>query len=720
MKTVKKQLLQRRTILSLSLLTAFGSAFAQDDGIKALVSPDSSISVGVAGVSGSSSDKALFGQYNDLRDRNAGVLLDIDINKRDDATGTWILLQGRDLGLDTRELNGAYVKQGDWHVSGAYNAIVRNDPRTLVTGAGNELNLSTKRESVGLAGGKWITPRLLFELDFKNEDKTGARLNGQGVACGVYSSAYNVCGLAAGTGAMLAGTTGGMLLVPEPVNSTIKQIDARLSYSGQNLKLHGGYYGSFYSNGNGSFSSGVSGNLFNPDGSTLNTGALPGSTLLGLLQQPVALAPDNQAHQFYVDGVYSFTPTTRANFKVARTHATQDADFVAMGLIGPVGVSNLGAVVDTTLAQIGLSARPMSKLSLLANVRYEDKEDQTPLANYNVTGPNQANVVASYTNNPRSSNKLNGKLEASYQFPHNYHGTFGLDYQEVHRDRPVSTALIDGLSGLREDTRETSYRAEVRRGMSETLNASLGYTHSKREGSSWLSLGAGFPAVADSVIYNAYGAFPFTLEDRTRDKVRASADWSPTKDLSLQFMVESGKDSYSAPSEQGLRDTDVYSYGVDATWKLSSKWKLAGYWNQGKQTQNVNHAGYLAELNTATDSLSLGAVGTPVKDYEVGANLSYMKDSNRYPLQLSSGLPLVGGGLPDVNYSVYRLNLFAKRSMEKNASLRVDLMHQRAELDDWGWGYNGVPFTYSDNGSVTQQARQNVTYLGVTYIYLMK
>jgi hypothetical protein len=125
-------------------------------------------------------------------------------------------------------------------------------------------------------------------------------------------------------------------------------------------------------------------------------------------------------------------------------------------------------------------------------------------------------------------------------------------------------------------------------------------------------------------------------------------------------------------------------------------------------------------LTTATDSLSLGVVGTPIAKYEVGANLTYVKDSNRYPLQLSSGLPLVGGGLPDVNYSVSRLNLFAKRALEKNASLRVDLVHQRTELDDWGWGYNGIPFTYSDNSRVTQQASQNVTYLGVTYIYLMK
>ena len=695
MKTVHKQFVQRPTVLALSLLAAFGSAYAE---VEDLVRPDSSVSVGVISASGNQKDRAILGQYDGLRQDSAGVLLDLDINKRDDDTGTWTQVQGRNLGLDNRELKASYVQQGVWYVSGSYDAITHDDPRTLVSGTGAEQNLRTKREAFGLATGQWITPRVLFELDFKNEQKTGARLNGLGIACGVYSSEYNVCGLAAGTAAMLAGTTGGMLLVPEPIDATTNQIDARLSYSGEKLKLHGGYYGSFYSTNVGYFSSGVTGGLVNPDG-TPNASA-------NLLSQL-----NNQAHQFYVDGIYAFTPSTRANFKLA------------MGLWHEVGA--LGGYTRAqrqrctdALAQVGLSLRPMPKLSLTANVRYEDKEDGTPQYVYSVV--TNASGAGSYKNILHSSNKLGGKLEASYLFPHNYQGTLGVDYQEVHRDRPVSTALVDGLSGLREDTKETTYRAEVRRGMSETLNASVGYSHAKREGSSWLSLGAGFPAVADSVIYAANGAFPFTLQDRTRDKIRLAADWSPSESLSVQFNLENGKDSYRAPTLAGLKDSDVQSYGVDAAWKLSEKWKITGYWNQGKQTQNVSHAGYLAELNNTTNSLALGFVGTPAANYEVGANLSYLKDNMQYQQSLSSGLPLVGGALPDVNYRATGLNLFAKRTLEKNASVRVDLVHQRAELDDWAWGYNGVPFTYSDNASVTQQPRQSVTYLGVTYVYWMK
>jgi MtrB/PioB family decaheme-associated outer membrane protein len=385
MKTAKKPFGLSQRVLVLSLLAAFGPAHAEDEdeALLELARPDSTVSAGLGAVSGSSQDKSIYGQYNGLRSDGAKLLLDVDIKKRDDASGTWTLFQGRNLGLNNREFDATYQKQGDWKIYGGYNAIPHYDPLTLNTGllnagtttpsvglitygSGTDLNLSTKREGISLGGGKWIAPNLLFELDFKNEKKEGARLYGRGIACGAYSSKYNVCDAAPGTAALLASTTGAMLLLPEPINSTIRQVDAKLSYSIKGLRLNGGYYGSFFTNENGSLTPGVSGNLSNPNGSILNTSAAPGNSLLGFLQQPMALPPDNQAHKFYVAGSYAFTPTTRANFKYAYTHATQNANFADMGLTGaPAGVSSLDGVVNNTLAQFGLTARPMTKLSLL-------------------------------------------------------------------------------------------------------------------------------------------------------------------------------------------------------------------------------------------------------------------------------------------------------------------------------------------------------------------
>ena len=715
-------------IIFLSLLAAFGAAQAED--AVPLGNPDSSVTIGVAALSGNTKDRSLFGQYNGLRKNNGDLLLDVDITKRDDATGIWTILQGRNLGLDNRDLAGTYQKQGDWKLSAEYSELVRRDPRSINTGlvnagstnptvqalaapgAGAELNLELKRQGATLSGEKWLSPNWMLEASFKDETKQGARTFGRGIACGVYASSNNVCGTppAAGAGGLFAATAGALLLLPEPIDFNTKQFEARLNYAGDKLKMNFGYYGSFFSNANGALSPTLGAGLLAGGGTVVNSA---GTTLNDLMRQPLALAPDNQAQQIYVDGTYAFTSSTRANFKLAHSHATQRDDFSA-ALTAPAGVSNLGGVVDTNLAQFGLSARPLPKLSLLANLRYEDKDDKTPYSQLTTT-----------INSQNSFRKLGGKLEASYQLPDNYRATLGADYLSVERDRPGGTVLLvdPGFSALRQDTKEVGYRAELRRSMSETLNASVSYNHSKRDGSSWLNPATGFQAVSDTVIALASpnGTVPAFLEDRERDKVRLSADWSPSEALSLQFLIEDGKDRYTGPTQGGLRDSGMRNYGVDASWKLSDKWKLTGYWNQGYQTQHVNHSiGYLAELGDDSSTLGLGVAAKPSAKLDLGADLMLIDEKNRYQMSLASGSALAGGGLPDVNYRLLRLKLFGKYALEKNADLRIDLVHQRAKLDEWTWGYNGTPFAYADNSSVSLQAQQNVSYIGASYIYKLK
>src|SRR5437762_7714937 len=93
------------TVISLALLAAFSPARADDEGeVAQLTRPDSSVSVGLGAVSGNDRDRARFGQYNGMRRNDVYGLFDIDWNRRDDATGTWTSLEGRNLGLDSREL----------------------------------------------------------------------------------------------------------------------------------------------------------------------------------------------------------------------------------------------------------------------------------------------------------------------------------------------------------------------------------------------------------------------------------------------------------------------------------------------------------------------------------------------------------------------------------------------------------------------------------------
>lgn len=714
MNKAKKQFGFSQKLLVLVVLATFGTAHAEDDDVARLVNPESSVSAGLGVATGNSTDRAIFGQYNGLRNNDTNLLLDFNVVKLQKETGLWTKIDGHNLGLDDRELNFSQEKQGGWKYSFGYSELVRHDPRTINTGlqnagtttptvmslvtpgTGTDLNLDIKRKALSVGAQKWLTPSLMFEASAKNEDKTGARLSGSGIACLPlgFSSSITCSSL-----------TAAMLMLPEPINSTTKQFEAKLNYSGDKYMVSGGYYGSFFSNANGSMNPTVNGNLVNQDGTTLNTSVSPGNTLASYLQQSVALPPDNQAQQLYVSGNYAFTPTTRSTFKYAYTHATQNDDFGSMGLTGaPAGVSNLGGVMDTNVAQLGVTARPMVKLSVLGNLHYENKADKTPLALYS----------GAYTNDLNSSKKLNGKLEASYQLPDNLRATLGVDYASVHRDLPVSTAAVLNatllpLSGLREDTRELGYRAELRRSLSETINAAIGFVHSKRDGGSWLNLGPTF---------NPVGTYPMTMLDRTRNKVRMSADWTPISKLSLQFMLEDGKDTYTGPTDKGLRDTGMNSFGVDADLSVSEKWKLTGYVNRSDQTNHVDYnIGYMAALEDVNTSFGIGAVGKLTGKIEIGGDLSYLNDDNRYQQSMATGAAIVGGGLPNVTYRMTSLKLYGKYALKENADIRVDLMHQSVKFDEWTWGHNGTPFAYSDNTTVAMQPNQNVTFLGASYVY---
>ena len=97
----------------------------------------------------------------------------------------------------------------------------------------------------------------------------------------------------------------------------------------------------------------------------------------------------------------------------------------------------------------------MTKLSLHANLRYEKNDDKTPIAVYNVENG------TFWSNGHGTNEKTSGKIEATYLFPANFRGTFGIDYEKVKRELPLaqptvgpSGVLLAGFSGLRGDTRK--------------------------------------------------------------------------------------------------------------------------------------------------------------------------------------------------------------------------------------------------------------------------
>jgi MtrB/PioB family decaheme-associated outer membrane protein len=693
------------------------------------------VSVGLGLVDGSRADRALISQYYPAKgDSNVVGILGLDYRLRKPEPASWVNFSGENLLGDTREMHLVWKNPGDWKFTADYGELVHYDPYTVNTGmlgfgsttpkavvlqggpgTGSEFELKTKRTGLGVGFSRRISDAVQFEVDLKSENKEGSRLFGIGMNC---FSSIATCGTTTSI------TTGwALLMMPEPISANHSQIEARVNYARDKLRLSAGYYGSFYRNDYSTLNPGIPGALNNPVGTTL---ALSGG-LQSLLSQSVALPPDNQAHQIDINGSYAFTDKTQGTFRLGYASATQNSDFIGDGLTSaPAGVANLGGKVTTTSVRFGVNSRPLPKLSLLADLRYDDKDDQTPVAYYNYI-----DGVSRYTNRTMPDRKTRAKLQASWQFSGGYRGTVGADYESIDRGVFTATSAAAGISALRQQTEETNLRADLRRQMTEDLSGSVSLSSSRRSGSNWLrdNSGLGVTEVSNptdaSSRFTSDSIFMPTLADRKRDKVKIFADWQPSKKLAFQFSAEEGKDHYSSSSSYGLQDSRVNNYGVDFVYAESFNWNFNGFLSQGTQTFNQSrYAGYVMAFENTSINFGLGFTGKISSNFEIGGNLTFSDDKSVYAQKLdafagadSVALLAATGGLPDVVYRQTALKLYGNYALDKKSSIRVDLVHQRANVNDWAWNYNGVPFSYSDGTTLTQKQSQSVGFIGITYIY---
>lgn len=645
------------SIVAASLSAAFGTAWAEDDALARLIRPESSMRLGLGYLT---EDAARFGQYSGLRDQGFYALADVSLVRREDASGRWLLLDGRNLGLDNRSLRFEHSVQGSWKYFLEYDRTPRHsqyDVNTGVRGLGHDtqtvggtsrrdVRFKTTREAISAGGLYALAPGWSVQFKAKQDVKDGKRL------FGVYPGNLNVAFLG------------------EPIDHTMQQLDVVLGYAGKQLQLSAGYYGSFFENGNSSI--------------RLTDVANPNR---------IALPPDNHAHQFYLSGGYSFTPTTRTNFKLARTFAYQRDAFVVRA---DPGNDDLDGKLETTLAQLGLSARPLPKLTLVADWRHEDRDDRTTMRRYFTTTESK---TFSGFNETRDYVVNTGKLEARYLLPAGFRAVAGVDYDEKRRD-----AFAARLVTTRKRTEETGYRVELSRSLSDTLNGSLAYVQSERSGSNLLKETATGPAAT-------YYAVPYHLADRDREKVRARLDWAPTEVLTFQLTADAFEDDFK-DGGYGVDKGRGTFWSVDGAYALSDAWSTHA-WASREYSRQVNaarsSADWRANLKSLTEAFGLGLRGAIGSKWKVGGDLTYSHNLSGYGL---TGTP-VTAAIDDVKYTVTSLQLFAEYDLKQDLGLRLDAIHDRWSTNDWLWARN----FYVDGTRISQDETQETTFVGASLRY---
>jgi MtrB/PioB family decaheme-associated outer membrane protein len=483
----------------------------------------------------------------------------------------------------------------------------------------------------------------------------------------------------------------------EPLSQKTKEIEATVNYAGENLLLSGGYFGSFFTNDN---------NHYNVNGQV--------SAYSASVDPNMSLAQDNEAHSVFLSGNYKFTPTTRGVFKVAYTRGLQNNDFYAPLRVG-LSNTSLDGRVDTTAVTMGLSSHPTSKLALNANVRYENRDDKTPLLQYFNTTPN---YTGSGYNNDTSRRNISAKLDGTYRLPMLLSLVGGLDWTQTTRAEPVSRSL-----DWRHTTDEWSARLGLRRSLADNLNGSVSVIHSDRTGDAYDPTTTyaenGFGDFYNNGAFNSLTPRfinPILWADRKRDKVKANLDWTPLEALSVQFVAQSAWDSYGAynGSPVGNDRGRAVLYSADANYALSEDSNLTAWVSQDDthMRQKTNMA-YLNNVAEKPWSVDLGNLG---KSVGFGANFKAtekLRLGAEYQLSLDRNVAMQGPGVtsaPTVTTRHASLKLTGDYAYRRNMGIKVQYVYDKWNSNDWAWSDESL---YGDGTSANAHLTQSVNYIGV-------
>lgn len=693
---IQKRCNFRLTALAGSLLLAFGPASAQEaevDEVAVLSRPESSVSLGIGYVDGPGSR---FGQYTGQKDGDTNLLGHADINRRNDATGTWLRFKAKNLGLDNRDLRLEHEKQGDWAYFIEYGQLKRTDPLTFTTplaGIGStsqtinpagspsaEYQPQVKRETTRLGFEKKLEGGFNVQLRFRNEDKDGSR------NFGFYDLA-----------------TFSPKFLSEPIHQKTQEVEATLGYVGEKLQLTGGYFGSYFKNQNNAIA--------------MNGDLGPVSPYWPLSNaHTLSLPPGNDKHNLNLSGGYNFTPTTRGVFKVAYTRGLQNNSFASLS---DYGQGSLDGRVDTTMVTLGLSARPTSKLALNGHFRYEDRDDKTAQSQY--SDPNFRFYTGNGRYNSSSRKTVTAKVDGTYRLPLSLSLFGGLEWEQRTRDVAPSRSL-----NWRSTTDEWSLRLGLKRSLADNMNGTVSYARSERTGS-------GYQATSSYVFgdfYSGNGLFfgpvnqstslinPIHWADRTRDKLKLNVDWSPLEALSVQMGAQFSQDSYGSANGSPIGNDRGRSslYSLDATYSLSEDSKL-GAWvsrDDTRMRQRTN-MGYDNSTPLYTWSSDLRSLGTNLglrgeikatEKLKLDAELQWSNNRNQFDLQNANGATL-----PDVTYRHTSFKLTGDYALDRSRGLKLQYVYDRWNSSDWNWAGESA---FQDGTTATTAPVQRLNFIGLS------
>jgi MtrB/PioB family decaheme-associated outer membrane protein len=527
---------------SLGLLCLQAHAAEPASGAEAvaqLTQPAGEVEVGVGAVT---SDSYKFGEYNGLQRKGAYAIGGFSLSGGglydSNSVSRWSLL-GTELGLDTRQVQGDFREQGLFQIDLGYDQLRHNTSDTYQTpylGAGSEVlqlpaswlkpvvpqvsptNLNERALSpiTGLASA--VTPNgQVAPPTAAQAARVNSIINADVPAFhhyDLYTNRYRWNGalsvnlsrswvFSAGViqerrdGAQPIGVLDSQVqensvVIPARIDTVTNQFNAGLRYSGKKGFLDIGYYASLFHNNVSSITWDDPANRGPPVGTA-----------------SFASAPDNQFHQINLSGGYDFSPGTRLAISGSYGRSSQDAPFLGYAA-APIGLpeTSLDALIVSKVVDAKLTMRPLRKLNLVADYKYDDQANETNVAtfvfydvnilkgatasSFNAALGLPAGTLGSnvniFDNRPHSRRLSQGSLDADFSVAPGQNLAAGFQWQGI--KRACHDTWIDCENA--DTTNENSVRGEWRSNWAESLSSRFTYTQSNRSvdynTNAWLAL----------------------------------------------------------------------------------------------------------------------------------------------------------------------------------------------------------------------------------------
>ncbi len=800
MKNTQNRYVARASVIAvqgaLAALTVIPTAYAADasDEVRQLTQPTKQVEIGVGDVSKKS---AKFGEYNGLNKSGGYAIGNFDLSgggTYDSGNATRWRVTGTNLGLDTRNLRLDFGEQGLFRATLGYDELVRNyrdDYKMLWNGGGttsltlpagypaaatrvgsttsaanalaNWNNIQAPNAVSGTAGGGpgYVIPALMHNFDLGTKRTTYdfgfANLLGPDWAL-TASVRHQLKDGTKLTGVNMNRFSGPSSLLPEPINSSTDQLEGALRYAGERSHFSVGYYGSFYKNDVNVWTIDYAGGA--------STTPVPGNVAR------MSGMPDNQMHQLNLAGGYDISRTTRLVASGSYSRMTQNESFLATPAgatwVVPEGSANAKVLNKQFLAK--LTSRPITKLSLNASYKYDDRENRTPILNFLVT-PDLTSASTQYTNEPNNRRQQQLNLDADYTLGRGQALKAGWEWQEIRRSAAGSPEETPFRA---EKNRENTLRAEYRNTLAEMLTGRVSYARSHRRATEYeegdprpTSPPAPLPA-ADPLLP---GFRQFFLADRNRDKIRGALNYQATDALSLQGALDYNKDRYPN-SAYGLQEANSWVLALDGAYAASGTLSFNAYYtyedmktrkeslaiSRGLTTTTLEaHAAGCAPFPVTAGNLPVDYWTDPcrrtsetVADHVHTLGLGFRSKgllSNKFDLtgSLSYSLAItpitVTGGnynsnglatlnnifvpaesFPDTTSAMTDLRLTGTYTIDKVSAVRLNYLYRRLSSSNWQWdAYSnstlGVLALQGYIGPGMTSPNYNVHVVGVSYIY---